>query len=1257
MRLISSVFEIRLNSLADLAPDRATDFFRVLLWNEAERVGIGRNLLQFSGNINVSDGGIDAVIRNAKPSSDEVIPQGLSGYQVKTSPLSPADCRKELHQNERLSDPLKPEIKKLLDAGGTYVLALFSDEVHPKKVLIEQAIGEDLTTVGYQNPKFRVYTVDQIASFATRFLAQVASLNEYLLQGLPYQMWAQNRDVIAPRSFVTDTNRDKIIEDIRDTVRKQGEETPVFRLTGLSGLGKTRLVFEALSPDDLKNSVLYGRGESFTNPSVLNNIVMDQNLHVVIVADECTLSDHELLVRNLASRGSRISVISISQEIERHAPPTRLFRIDPLSNDCIEKLLQNEIKGLPNNVISRLATFADGYPRLALLLAQNYRLSSGTADDILTVNDAALINRLIAGNLATSSEKFNKTKRVLMGLAVFQKVGYKGDLSSESQWVAQLMDVRWTDFQEIVSEQQQRGILQGEYYLYVTPYLLSIHLVREWWETYGRHKDFDKFIEEIPGQMRGRFLQWIPFATSTDPGQKLVKQLLSPSGVFADPATLKSQGGGQLFSRLAEADPASALQTLKMTIGTWTKDDLQQFTTGRRAIVSALEGIAMWRELFPDAARLLLALGEAENEPYANNASGLFADLFSPGWGELAHTEASPEERFPILVEALDSQTIERKRLALRAFKAALRSRSFMRMVGAEYQGARPIPKLWTPKDYTPIIEYYRNVWVYLKDSLGKLDSEIRNEAAEVLLDSARDIVRVSPGLSDLVLQTIDSMLQLEWIDKRELIKTVSEILHYETKSMTPNLLDRWSLLSDRLAGKDFSDQLKRYVGMDLLEDYFADGHSYDDKSIKLKIQGLAKTAMQDPKRLEPEYVWLTASHAQRGRQFGYELGKVDSESHLLQRLLDAQEKAGPQSNVSFLGGYLCAVFEKDQALWNKTLQSLSENDQLKQFLPMLTWMSGVTDESIRRVLHMVKNGDVDLETLNLLRFGSVVKNLSEPVLKSCVEVLLSDPKDTGAITALDVFYSYYVYGKEKRSLDKNLALNILLHQIFWSNPNHVTIDTMAEYVWKETALRFVAQFPDVGPLLAERMVSYFGHEGSIIEGYHSDAEDVLTEIVKTGPQLVWKTIEMYLGPPIDKRAFSLTRWLRGDERKPAALQLFAPGLIWQWIDTDVEKRARHLAFFVPPTLSFQGEQSSLAREFLAKYGDRKDVRDAFTANYSTEGWTGSETLHYKMRRDELLEFRKHETNQNVIKWIDEYLSILAVRIEQAGAREELEGL
>ena len=90
-------------------------------------------------------------------------------------------------------------------------------------------------------------------------------------------------------------------------------------------------------------------------------------------------------------------------------------------------------------------------------------------------------------------------------------------------------------------------------------------------------------------------------------------------------AAFETEWGSQLFLRLAEASPIEAIRPLEEFIVARSVEELREFTTGRRNVVHALERMTVWEETFDRAARLLLALAEAENEHWANNASGVFA--------------------------------------------------------------------------------------------------------------------------------------------------------------------------------------------------------------------------------------------------------------------------------------------------------------------------------------------------------------------------------------------------------------------------------------------------------------------------------------------------------------------------------------------------------------------------------------------------------------------------------------------------------
>jgi hypothetical protein len=474
----TSLFTLLVNDLLGLGPDRAVEFFRRLLWAEAANVGVARNVIDVPQCINVGDGGIDAFIDNAKPLKDDLIPSGTSGFQIKSADLTPTDCKKELHQSGELDQPIKPEIKNLLDRDGTYILVLFADPVSAARKRRETAVKEELGNLGYPNAKLRIYTASQLIGFAEQFPALVIWLKPELAQCLPYSSWAKRNDIARPRAFVMDDARETWVNNTREQLRNPGDRCLVFRISGLPGIGKTRLVFEALSTDDLKNRVIYSTADQFRASNLYYHLQNDSALSAILVIDECDLLQHDEFVRSFASQGSRLAIFTLSYDAGSVAPPSVYYRLERLNQSSLEKIIAAEIPGLPADVVSRVARFADGYPRIATLLSDSYLLGGSTTEEFLRISDDALMNRLIGGRTDVRTEEFRRIKKVLSGLALFQKIGYEGSVSRESEWLTKYLDVPRGDFRHIVSEQRKRGILQGQNYLYVTPFMLRVYLLQ-----------------------------------------------------------------------------------------------------------------------------------------------------------------------------------------------------------------------------------------------------------------------------------------------------------------------------------------------------------------------------------------------------------------------------------------------------------------------------------------------------------------------------------------------------------------------------------------------------------------------------------------------------------------------------------------------------------------------------------------------------------------------------------------------------------
>jgi hypothetical protein len=813
--------------------------------------------------------------------------------------------------------------------------------------------------------------------------------------------------------------------------------------------------------------------------------------------------------------------------------------------------------------------------------------------------------------------------------------------------------ITWGKFQEIIRNLKERKILQGENTLYITPKALHIYLWIDWWDTYSTGFNMDDFSKNLPEPLKEWFYEIFKYAAESQAASRVVQSLLGDSGPFNNDTYLKTKLGANFFLALAEADPEAALERLKKTIGTWSKGRLLEFTTGRREVIWALERIAMHGKLFPDAARLLLDLGEAENETWSNNASGVFAALFSPASGRVATTEAPPEERFPILKEAIESSSKERRLLALNACSAALQSGHFVRMIGAEYQGLKEL-KLWTPKTWGEIFDAYRRVWALLKDKLESMDEDEQQKAIHILIEHVRGL-GAEPNLFDMVINTLSELSGKSYVRKEDLIATIVQILHYERERLPQEKLQRWEKLRDELIGTDYSSLLRRYVGMDLLEDHFNDNGEYIDQT-QPRIEELAQQAIDNIELVKMNIEWLVVTETQNCSRFGYELGSRDKGFSLLPSLLEAQKRAGKSSNITLLGGYFRALFEKNQKEWEMQLDQLALHPELNKLVAELTWRSGLTDKSALRMLELIRKGVSDKGHFQMLRGN--IRGLLVRTITTIAEFLL-DCNDAYSISILLQLYdSYYIHGESKLPLPEQTTFKMLTHPSLIGKNEPYRRNTMDEFNWSLVAKKFINNYSARSLELAETMLEHFEEEGSIVNTYSKYVMEILDGITSRFPIEVWELITKFIGPPIDTRAWHITRWLRGSDlfdNTGGSLRMIPLDKIWEWVEKDVGKRARYLASFVPNRLFREEGKVCLAREVLCRYGSREDVLHSFAANYSTEGWSGPASLHYQTKKQQLLDFRKDEGSPNVKRWIDEYIASLDRQIEREKIEEERE--
>jgi hypothetical protein len=1259
------IFTVTNDDLDRLDERTAVDFFQRMLWAEARRIGIEISKINVSSRIHVPDGGVDAAVDEVQIATGSgLIQPGRTSYQIKAGqsfrPWRESEIRKELFDTKTPKrQHLGESIHACLDAGGTYILVCTGiDLVETQHRNALNHIKNYLEQCGYLNPKVDVWSQNKLIGFL-KFFPSLALwvTGRDNAQFQTHSSWSQDANMQVP--FFPGQSQNELIANIQNELRRN-DDTVHVRVWGEPGIGKTKLVLEATRTEDVSPLVIYCSASQFRDSDLMIPLLQDDNhFSAVVVIDECDPGSRFYIWDKLRYRGPRIKLITIYNDYEERAGGITYYDTPPLEDEQIRNIITEEYR-IPADQANRWAELCDGSPRVAHVIGWN--LVNYPEDLLKPPSTVDVWERYIAAGDAPNSDRTEQRRLVLQHLALFKRFGYERSVAREAQAIAKKIEeanpqITLDKFEDIIHQLRERRILQGEFTLYITPKALHIKLWTQWWERHHRLFKLEVFTQDLPEELVEYFYEMFQYAAESEAASRIVEDLLGPNGPFQNDENLKTRLGSRFFLALTEADPKSALKCLMRTIGTWDRETLLHFTEGRREVVWALEKIAMWENLFADAARLLLALGEAENESWSNNASGVFIGLFSPAIGKVAPTEASPAKRFPVLKGAFESGSKRRRDLALHACSAALESGSFSRIGNAEYQGLRPEPNLWMPETYGEIYEAYRRVWLLLVSQLERLPEDERKEGIEILLGHVRGLARI-PDLAEMVVDTVSMIIKKMYVSEKQIIATITQLLNYEGKELPKGTRKRWEQLRNELVKPEFHSMMQRYVGMDLLEDKFDENRNQVDQ-VQLQIEKLAQQVIETPSLLQPELYWLVTTEAKKGYQFGHELGKRDDGFTLLPTLLDSQRNAGENASVYFLGGYFRAIFDSNVAEWEKQLDALVADTTLNITIPELTNCSSVTDRAGWRILNLATSGIINVNHFGIFHYGKVTESLTDEVFTAWIEFLLNAAEKSAVSIALHLYHDYYIFPKPKPTLPRDLTFRILSHPSLFEESDGFGFGTMTDHYWTEIGKVFVDLHSEKSLELVEPILSNFGQDGTIIDIY-SQTCSVLDQITRRHRGEVWEQVSKLLEDQTNfSRTASLERWLRegnslGQEESAGTLAHIPRKKIWDWVNKDVENRAWRLAYrLVPKTLSVARWRNSLVREVLMRYGEREEVRSGLRSNYLTEGWSGPGSLHYKEKQQKLLRLKEGEDNENVKRWIDEFVDALEDSIEYEKIDEE----
>jgi hypothetical protein len=1011
--MFADLFKVRADEIEDLDEKLFVDLCNSLIRHDGRRLGVPPEKLLTTLRITDPDGGIDA-LTDTGDGSTNYLPTGQQVWQYKiTYPSSLPELEADLRKS-------KPAQNAFAEGAG-YIL-MVGVGMTPSLIKSRHAsLVSSLRNVGCK-ADVRLRSADHVSDWTSHVPGALLSVHPELGEYVRADVILKDQRHAVP--FQPDAARGGIIEALRGVLIGHEAISWHARVEGPAGVGKTRVVLEALNEVGIVDVTLYARG--VPSSALLSRAVQEEGLEISLVVDECDGPQAEALELLTRSSHGRVRLVTIG--VGRGTGEST-YSLQPLDPSSMEAFLERATPGLGREQRAWIAEKTGGYVKLAVAVARGVVQGQVSIDELRTSREVRdVVNRLVIAD--------EDTRLAITGVALLRKMGREGDLEIEGKVVSDFIGLDWSRMQGLLTRPIADGLVvpKGRY-LYVSPELLAMWLAAEYWEA-NSHR-ISQLMGSLPPPAVESFLERLAGLRGVPGVQEVVEEVVGPEGPFDTPGSLWEEREAKAFYTLSEAAPRAALETLEHLITQANESQLRAWARGRRYGVWTLERLVARREFFDEAARLLRRLAVFENENYANSATGLFTGLFLVA---LAPTEAPFQDRLPILIETVSNDRPEEERLlGVACLGRALETSEIGYPIGGG--GSLP-PVAWRPATWDEVRALKKLALGIFDDLVADSNASVRHAVIQEFLKHSRGLVRL--GLRDDVIRRIAS-LPAETRDQERLIwNTTTGVLKYDRKWLDADHIEQLQAIRNRIFSSSLEDQVRRYTGPFSITDW-----DQEDEPQEGKAAVLADRLFEDRETLERMLDWLVSEDAQQVWPLGVQLGVRDNSRELFATLLDAARR-GPNARV--LSGYMSGRDASGDADWvNAVLDSWASDDALARLAFDASIMGRGTDRAVARLLRIVDGGRVDSTWLSWARFGRWGDALSESATRALVARLLESGDIHSVEAALAIVHQRIA---SSGTGFREFAAACLANPVTWQR------ETMISWLWSEIGKALVSDDP-----------------------------------------------------------------------------------------------------------------------------------------------------------------------------------------------------
>ena len=1210
---------------------------RKLLISEAQSYSLPTDGIHVASNIHAPDGGEDGRIEwTGGPEGTPNLLSRLCQFQLKAGSITPNAAVKEVMAG---NGQVKEMVSSNLENGGNYILLCAQSYTQQAIVERKQAILEALRSAGLEvlNSQVDFKDADQLASWVNSHPSVSTWVKEKTQPGAlgPFRSWEHwaGRSEHDSSPHAEDDRSQRVYDQLHERVK---EPRSSVRFVGLYGVGKSRLILDALAPTEKDGTagsatsdlVLYAV-ESEAPPGYILETVQnlaDLGTRAIVVVDDCTPESHRSLAGIVSRAGSRLSLVTIDNEIPPGGMDEATFVIGQAPPAVTEGII-NQVGGLKQADRHRLAQLSEGFPGMCARVARAWakELSIGNATDDDLVNDFVLgRNSHRPTSLLKSATLIATCQPVQVEPDPEGWVSTRGPAGPRIADLAKLgdgpsSDELYADIQELHS----RGVVRLHGRLAILePRPIALKLAERQWRDWTKEK-WDQVLGGATNPvLKCHAARQLALLNTTKQAQEVVKWVCRVGGPLEGIDGVRQPGHSEALSALAEVGPEAVAELLRRFID--TVDDLHEVGGGlRRQLVATLEKIAFHPDTFEEGTLLLLGLAVAENEPWGNNATEQFKALFPM---ILGNTAADGKTRLLVLDSISNTDDIARRNIVVEGLIKGAETHHFSRFGNAGAHGSRPSLDSWRPstgeeaKDYIEgcvkrLVKFAKGADEPAERALTGLGHQLRSLAYHGFVDVVEEAVQEITVLNEY------------W---PEALESLSDVVKYDVDRISSEVIGRVKSLIAVLEPKDLDSRL-RFIVTEMPWDFPCDEQlDFDTRNERQAkaVRELAEELVGRPKILArylpvlsslPEITGLGRTPQRRTFDFGLAVAELsDSPSDWVKPITEAffavQER---ERDTGLLVGYIVGMVKRCPEAEKYLKQFISDTPELAMAFPQICLRLGIVSSDIPLALCAFTSGRINSSHLTWWTLGGQLSQLPAEAVAPLFDAMLDSGAKSYSV-ALDLMVMY-AHGDQDKLEDFRPQIQQAIDRLSQLVPDELSRDTIRNFsdilAWLLGKGREDEDARTAAMKLAKEIVDNEGLRDRL------DSSPLVPTLLSHFPEIAWPIIGQAIisGPD---QTFMLKSLLGepltfGDRSDPAILSL-PEDVLFAWCHANPGQAPVFAGEALPFLTSLDSEDPERClhpamTRLIDEFGHRDDVWQAISTNINTFGWIGSTTAYFEL--------------------------------------------